>query len=359
MDIGAVNLQELALAGKLEAKDLPCEGDFASLLDEEILTNLDEGFNLDLDLPEDEEGLESLYNLLQVMSLGLEPRVEEAMTENFSGEVFKDLEALELDLKDLPMEDILEGILTKKPSLDKDRLDRSFNELIRDALNKGSITEDIFEKFTIDTSSKEGLESLELAGVNDNSELEDLGEKDEVFNYYFNNIENNKNKITSLTDFKDLENFKDFNIDRLGDEIYQNINFMEELDVESNKIKIDLYPKKLGSVEVELKLKDGKLDAKILVENKKVEELFTSNIDRLNQRISKHNLVLSNIEVETGSGFEFFQENKERDFRGPKPKKENLKNIDLDTDVLEVETMTSKGPSTEDYISPKGLDILA
>ena len=66
----------------------------------------------------------------------------------------------------------------------------------------------------------------------------------------------------------------------------------------TNVMKVQLYPEELGAVNITLTLEEGKLIAKILVENEHVKQLFTGKIELLSNTLGKQNINMESIMVE-------------------------------------------------------------
>lgn len=93
----------------------------------------------------------------------------------------------------------------------------------------------------------------------------------------------------------------------LSNENMQNINDsiiqLMEITTEGNAnvMTVQLYPEELGAVNISLKMEDGKLIAKILVDDDYVKQLFTGKIELLNNNLVKQNINMEEIFVELNS----------------------------------------------------------
>lgn len=86
------------------------------------------------------------------------------------------------------------------------------------------------------------------------------------------------------------------NIQNINDSIIQ----LMETTTEGNTdvMKVQLYPEELGAVNITLKMEDGKLIAKILVDDEYVKQLFTGKIELLNNNLKEQNVNMEEIFVE-------------------------------------------------------------
>ncbi len=88
----------------------------------------------------------------------------------------------------------------------------------------------------------------------------------------------------------------DENIQRVNDTIIELIDVKSE--GENSSMKVKLYPEELGSVDVTLEMEEGKLIARILVENEQVRELFNNHISQLNDKLAKQDISIEKVHVD-------------------------------------------------------------
>ena len=67
---------------------------------------------------------------------------------------------------------------------------------------------------------------------------------------------------------------------------------------DTSVIKVKLYPENLGTVDVAVKLEEGKLSATILVDNKHIEEIFNKSINELSESLLKQNIEVEKINID-------------------------------------------------------------
>lgn len=108
------------------------------------------------------------------------------------------------------------------------------------------------------------------------------------------------------------------NIQRLNDSI---IKLIETTTVDNKSVmKVKLYPEELGTLDLTLEMQEGKLIAKIMVDNESVKQLFSDKLGELNQNLVKQNINIQDFKVEVkpeasldfNSNGEFSQENREQ-----------------------------------------------
>ncbi len=88
----------------------------------------------------------------------------------------------------------------------------------------------------------------------------------------------------------------DTNIVKINDSIIQLVETTNE--GETSVLKVKLYPEELGTVDVTLKMEDGKLTAKILVDSEQVKGMFTKSINELNEGLLKQNIQIEKINID-------------------------------------------------------------
>lgn len=92
----------------------------------------------------------------------------------------------------------------------------------------------------------------------------------------------------------------DRNLQIVTTEIAHKVETMS--DGESTSIRVKLFPKGIGEVEISLSMGEGKLSGKILVENKEIRQMFTDRLNELNQTFKENNINVAKFEVGIGYG---------------------------------------------------------
>lgn len=174
-----------------------------------------------------------------------------------------------------------------------------------------------FEKIPVQLKSNNefGQSIAEEISINFNTkatELETKGNKDiltvdrgtkDVYEIYGGNQQNyiikdftidglNLEELNIVPRDIDLDN----NLQRISD------TFIELMDLRTNgedsSMKVKLYPEELGYIDISLKMDEGKLVAKIMVENEQVRELFNNHINILNDKLIRQDINVSRLDID-------------------------------------------------------------
>lgn len=163
-------------------------------------------------------------------------------------------------------------------------------------------------------------------------------------------VEGVSKELTSSSPTSQSEIVLNENIQRVSDTLIDMIDLNVSDKGESMKVK--LYPDELGYIDVVLTMEDGKLQAKILVGNEQVREMFNTHLNQLNQKLISQDINVERLDVDlnfnsySGSG-----ENNQQE-----PRKSYLNNYQ-DLTLLE---NSQNIVSNENYIlAINGLSILA
>lgn len=110
-----------------------------------------------------------------------------------------------------------------------------------------------------------------------------------------NHLKNFNNITLKSIDSKEPVLFND-NLQKINDTIIQLIETTTEGN--TNVIKVKLFPENLGTVNVTLRMEEGRLIAKILVDNDYVKSLFANKVNELNESLVKQNIHLEKINID-------------------------------------------------------------
>ncbi|MFZ7120934.1 MAG: flagellar hook-length control protein FliK [Eubacteriaceae bacterium] len=114
------------------------------------------------------------------------------------------------------------------------------------------------------------------------------------------NFENNTFKnVQDNTSVNPVDFLAKENIDNVTNTIINNLETVSQ--GESTLMKVKLYPEELGAVDVMLKMEEGELIAKILVENNNVKQLFSDKINEINNNLKGQNINIISIDVDVSS----------------------------------------------------------
>lgn len=94
------------------------------------------------------------------------------------------------------------------------------------------------------------------------------------------------------------------NIQKIQDTL---VHLMETTtEGKASVVKVKLYPEDLGTVDVTLRMEEGKLTAKILVDSEHIKGLFNGKINELNESLVKQNIHIEKISVDLNNVSEKF-----------------------------------------------------
>ena len=223
---------------------------------------------------------------------------DEVLPSKINNESFTALEDTDIlsDVKaeDNPLEKEIIADLPKRDNEKPELLNNKFENLEyvkQKHLNKDAISK--VDEYSLEFKDKdEGLEQKTIKLDSKDVKVNDLS------------LTNNqiKDVTGSNTEFKveapKLEVAND-NIQRVQDAIVQLMETTTDRD--TSVVKVKLYPEELGTVDVTLKMTDGKLTAKILVDNDHVKGLFSSKVNELNESLVKQNIHIEKINIDIDS----------------------------------------------------------
>ncbi|MEW8973761.1 MAG: flagellar hook-length control protein FliK [Tissierellaceae bacterium] len=335
--------------------------------------------NLDLesdivDIVEDVEE-DNEENSMEIMSLGLNMifPISREDIENVGdlGELEQTIALDEIQLGDIPL-----GVETEEISqrenliLDEGEVTPFMEELIiQDS--------DIFQDSDITLTSQESnldlesmdivedsMPSLENVKLGRNSVEEQVPiQRDEISNRATSTVDKAADmKIEediSLDDGRGIKSFRDFNLEekevqiednkfkaipmekdhvesmtsKVNLDLQQNTLSRENMEIVNHSImelvesveekgtstiKIKLHPEEFGSVDITLSMDEGKLIAKILVDNDHVKQLFARSMEELNQNLLKQDIHIGDVHVDLNNNSNGEQHNSRNHFKAQK-----------------------------------------
>ena len=92
------------------------------------------------------------------------------------------------------------------------------------------------------------------------------------------------------------------NIDKVEASMLKLIQTVKEGD--ATKMTVTLEPESMGKVDLDLRMENGKISARIFVENNHVREMFDGKLQELATNLQKHNINLEKIQLQTIHGTE-------------------------------------------------------
>lgn len=294
--------------------------------------------NLNLEI-ENELNLEfELETNLEELGINLENQVsllEDTNTHNKNILNLMDLESVNLDntiskdnlgIKELILDstvkqdmtednsNLLETVDSTKRNTNVDEIKASLADSeLKSRLNLNSANRVITKKtdsevelkpIAVSVDAEISNEEVEMSNLNNNQDEEAPADDNfDNLNLEFKDVISSKtvvkqDKVAVSTNF---DKFKLENLDEINTEMIQLIETTN--DGQINSMKVQLYPKDLGTVDISVTLENGQLKAKILVENENVKTLFTKSLDELNQSLLKQNIEVKEFTVDVNTGF--------------------------------------------------------
>jgi len=92
------------------------------------------------------------------------------------------------------------------------------------------------------------------------------------------------------------------NIEKIEASMVKMIQSVKEGD--TSKMTVTLEPEALGKVNLDLKMENGRMTARIFVENNQVREMFDGKLHELTTNLQKHNINVDKIQLQVASGTE-------------------------------------------------------
>lgn len=344
---------------KENIENLSIEDDFSLNSD-----NLDEDFE---DIKKDSEDIN--FNVSDIfirkLNLSYENQIKDEFEEARIGKI-EDIDLNEdIKLSTLTrLENISEKINENYESLFDDNIKLDF--FLKENISKDSITEHKEEKIDsqddeinpIVLEFKEKLNNKKAENILNNfnnklvdrdlisSEDENNIQSEKIVSMYEQEIDKSEKEEDLLDyNFKNLDSISiikndgfsyEEKIDKLNMLNIKNIEnqIIDEVKVinteELKEINVQLYPKQLGSINIELKLEDGNLKAKILVDNQVTKDLLTNSIGDLNKNLLKQNIELKEVFVDVNSNF---NENNQNQENNENKRRRNLKRDLINEDI--------------------------
>lgn len=100
---------------------------------------------------------------------------------------------------------------------------------------------------------------------------------------------------------EDLQQFRKENIEIVTSSILKLMETTKEGD--TNIMKVKLYPKELGNIDVLLTMNESKLEVRIMVENQNIKDMFGDSAEKFNQNLAKQSINLQEFSVDVRKDF--------------------------------------------------------
>lgn len=245
-------------------------------------------------------------NLVNSQLASVEPEILNAVKEEFK----TDLKVL-LD-EDLSLKDSDSNIGEIKKSISESDLKSklNFNSMNRVVSKRELETNELDN--AKDINVEVDLKSIKNLEENKSSELKEIVEEPtDGINLEFKDVIASKNISSNekVSLFSNIDKPRIHNLEEINTQMIKLVEITGEGDV--NTMKVQLYPKDLGTLDISVTLENGNLKAKILVENESVKSLFTKNLEDLNQNLLKQNIEVKEFIVDVNSGFNENNQNAE------------------------------------------------
>lgn len=343
------NIMEIEGQGKTENLDL--ESDMVDIVEdveedneEDPMEIMSLGLNMIIPITrEDIENVDDLGELDQTIALdeiqlgGIPLGVETEETSQGEsiildeGEVTPFME--ELIIQDRDMVEDKDITLTSLDLESMDIVEDSMPPLENIKLGKNSVEEQVpIQRDEISNRATSTVDKAADMKIEEDISLDDergiksfrdfnLEEKEvQIEDNKFKAILMEKDHVESMTSKVNL----DFQEDTLSRENMEIVNhsIMELVETVEEKgtstIKIKLHPEELGSVDITLSMDEGKLIAKILVDNDHVKQLFARSMEELNQNLLKQDIHIGDVHVDLNNNSNGEQHNSRNHFKAQK-----------------------------------------
>ncbi|MPW24796.1 hypothetical protein GC105_03195 [Alkalibaculum sp. M08DMB] len=182
--------------------------------------------------------------------------------------------------------------------------------------------------------------------------VKSMGEK---LNYYKNEVIKTSDRATVIEKADMNLNVKEFqsikssseiiikeevlshdNLHKVNDSI---IKLMEtSAQGDANVMKVKLHPEELGSVNVVLKIEEGKLIARILVDNDQIKQMFGNKINELIDNLAKQNINIEKIDIDFNGS-----QNRDSSGQSGQDNKDLFREFILDDELLETSIAKDNG----------------
>lgn len=144
----------------------------------------------------------------------------------------------------------------------------------------------------------EPKEEIEATSLKDNKVKETKNDEVDFMENHIQRFRLEKGNTNEISQESIPQRNIDFdeNIQRVNDTIIELMDI--RADGENSSIKVKLNPEELGFVDVTLKMEEGKLVARILVENEQVRELFNNHMNQLNDKLVKQDINIEKVQID-------------------------------------------------------------
>ena len=292
-----------------------------SLGDEELIDKLLNFLSLDEESVEEELSLEDLSLFMENI---LRIRENQLTHLNLNGE--EKLEDLGELLKKEEISLINDAIVPEKvQSGDEKNISLSMleNSSFKENLNLGLKDKNVEADLNLKGEEiAEGKDKLLRLDEDFNLKVgknKDIEEGKNFLNQLNGPAENPKTNMDSVNNPSNLK-FMEDNMESLRENLIGSIDTLK--DGEATTIKVKLTPRELGEVDIDIKLENGKLVGRIIVESQRVQDLFIKNMAELTENLNKNGTNFEEIEIDLKQNLSDFNDGNQG-FQGQEGARQN------------------------------------
>lgn len=209
--------------------------------------------------------------------------------------------------------------------------------------------EGIQDEETIKKSEYNELMTDSIDFTNDTLMEDGTSQTTTDINYSFNFITKD---ISTADNSTDINIIQDFDREELIQQIVEKIEIKDGID--KQEVKIRLKPDYLGDLILKMEMKEGSIQAKIVVDNYRTKEIIESSLFQLKEQFEENGLNIKTFEVFVGANEDF-----EREKRNGYVFKKNQRKLKLGTKVEEVKTYDSNFVNQRGEIYEGKLNLFA
>lgn len=205
----------------------------------------------------------------------------------------------------------------------KDKLNNKKAENILNNFNNKLV-----DRALISSEDENNIQSEKIASMYQ-QEIDKSEKEEDLLDYNFKNLDSiSIIKNDGFSYEEKIDKLSMINIKNIENQIIDEVKVINTEELK--EINVQLYPKQLGSINIELKLEDGNLKAKILVDNQVTKDLLTNSIGDLNKNLLKQNIELKEVFVDVNSDF---NENNQNQENNENKRRRNLKRDLINEDI--------------------------
>ena len=285
-------------ADKVTDKEVDGEELVSYLLDPTVfnMVRMDDYLNIDLEETVSNLGLDGLLgNTMEDDLAKIDSKLQGQSLDNDELSMFAELE-LGDKLGEMNLEhgkDLESGSLKAEDSKMK-----SFMEPLGSTDTDKSLS-DLDKVFKLDELKEDLSSNLKEEEMKTEGKFINKKSEAEAKSFTLEDMQNSLRKIeVKPIDSNELK-VADLSQDNL--EIFQD-SIVELMEIrsqgEDSTMNVKLIPKELGSIDISLRMEEGKLVAKIVVENEQARQMFSSNIKLLNQSLQRQDITIEKIQID-------------------------------------------------------------